>query len=71
MLHLIQQIQIHSLGLTKKEKAATIPRMQMEAEEDAQLFKPTGILKPPSISSVYDNVSGNVQLRKPTTGDDK
>jgi hypothetical protein len=29
--------------------------MQMEAEEDAQLFKPTGILKPPSISSVYDN----------------
>lgn len=54
----------------KKEKAATIPRMQMEAQEDAQLFKPTGILKPPSISSVYDNVSGNVQLRKPTTGDD-
>lgn len=58
----------------KKEKSATIPRSQMEAEEDAQLFKPTGILKPSSTSSVYDNydnTSGTVQLRKSSTNDSR
>ncbi|KAK3098873.1 hypothetical protein FSP39_023880 [Pinctada imbricata] len=50
----------------RKEKSATIPRTQSEQEQDfdAQL-KPIGILKPPSTSSVYDNVTGNVvQMRK-------
>ncbi|XP_033741186.1 protein still life, isoform SIF type 1-like isoform X2 [Pecten maximus] len=47
----------------KKEKSATIPRTAADSEQDAQLFKPTGILKPPSSSSVYDNVT-NAPARK-------
>ncbi|OWF46649.1 Protein still life, isoforms C/SIF type 2 [Mizuhopecten yessoensis] len=47
----------------KKEKSATIPRTGADSEQDAQLFRPTGILKPPSSSSVYDNVS-NAPARK-------
>ena len=47
----------------RKEKSATIPRTNAETEQDAQLFKPAGILKPPSNASVYDNVTC-VPLRK-------
>lgn len=52
----------------KKEKSATIPRTGADSEQDAQLFKPTGILKPSSCSSVYDNVA-SAPLRKTSEND--
>lgn len=63
-LHSEQVVTDNHVLAEKKEKSATIPRSQLESEEDAQLFKPTGILKQSSNSSVYDNAPGNVQLRK-------
>ena len=53
--------QSHDPPLTdKKERAATIPRALTEPAPELQTFKPIGILKPPSASSVYDNVTGKM-----------
>lgn len=48
----------HDSLTDKKERAATIPRGLTEPAPELQTFKPIGILKPPSASSVYDNVTG-------------
>lgn len=50
--------QSHDSLTDKKERAATIPRGLTEPAPELQTFKPIGILKPPSASSVYDNVTG-------------
>ncbi|XP_061171231.1 protein still life, isoform SIF type 1-like isoform X4 [Saccostrea echinata] len=56
--------QSHDPVIDRREKAATIPRGLTEPVAELQTFKPIGILKPPSTSSVYDNVTGTVVLRK-------
>uniref|UniRef100_A0A8W8JLZ2 WH1 domain-containing protein n=1 Tax=Magallana gigas TaxID=29159 RepID=A0A8W8JLZ2_MAGGI len=62
--------QSHDSLTDKKERAATIPRGLTEPAPELQTFKPIGILKPPSASSVYDNVTGAVVLRKTNNSHD-
>ncbi|KAL5009978.1 hypothetical protein ScPMuIL_012283, partial [Solemya velum] len=50
----------------RKEKSATIPRAQIEQEQ--QTFKPQGILKPSSDTTSYDKTSSSTTLRKSGAG---